>query len=212
MKRKILPRIFVVILTATLISTMLVSSIFAKYVTSARSGAGSGRPAAFGVEFSGIDTDRITINLAQDGEPAPVTGYFKQTYEIPFSLKCDANSEVDAAVTLKIDFDYDNFGKNITEIPIAGTGGATRTFGFRVYKYDKDSKSYVELSRKETNNIDKQKTWTAATPDTVLKGTEVAYKIELDFYYENASAQPASFTNFISDAMQINVIAKSVDP
>lgn len=105
MKNKILPRLLIGLVAATLISTMLVSSLFAKYITSSEEGPrASVTPAAFNVEFYGFELDKINVNFARDGLPVAPLGYSTETVRMPFRVKSGPESQVAADVTLEISF------------------------------------------------------------------------------------------------------------
>ena len=215
MRRKILPRIFLGLLTATLISTMMVSSIFAKFVTRFEEKSSSAVPAAFDVEFLGFDIDEITINLAKDGEPAPFMGYFKETVEIPFSVKCSSQSEVAADVTIDIAFNQD-FGKLLCVSNLNSASAKGVAIAYRIYKYDSATQAYVELEGNETREgvglNEYVSSWCSANTNIAKIGEEVKYKIEFDVTnnsFTSSLPHGARFYKFISDAITVNVIARS---
>ena len=212
MKKKILPRIFIFLLAVTVISTIAVSSVFAKYVSS-KSGTGNNvRPAAFDIEFSGFDVDKISVNFAKDGVPAPPIGYSIDTVEIPFGIKNSAESEVAANVTLKLEFD-----SYITGILNVDNRGVNEGFSFACRVYRKNGSSYTELPYTTTTNGGV--TVCTLSPLALPVGQTLDFKIEVDTSYTSADDVPGSSKRenaykirYITDAITVKVDATSVNP
>ena len=213
MKKKILPRIFIFLLAVTVISTIAVSSVFAKYVSSKKGTGNNVRPAAFDIEFSGFDVDKISVNFAKDGVPAPPIGYSIDTVEIPFGIKNSADSEVAANVTLKLEFDSDF--KEMFKADNSGVGEGI-SCACRVYVYE--SESYNELNFVEstaTNELGKTVTvWTLDARELPVN-SQLQYKLEVDVTYNSydAVSQVSAYKlRYITDAITVKVDATSVNP
>ena len=208
MKKKILPRIFIFLLAVTIISTIAVSSVFAKYVSS---GEGEGidvRPAAFDIEFSGFDVDKISVNFAKDGVPAPALGYSKDTYVIPFGIKNIEESEIAANVIIKLEFDPD-FAALINRDNSGDNNGFS--CGLRIYQ--KVNSAYTEIAYQILSSTQ----W--ATDALLLPvGQTLDCKLEVDVSYFSAESVPSDEAGtinkirYITDAITIKVDATSVNP
>ena len=102
-KRKIWPIIIVAVLVITLISTLVLSSVYAKYVTE-NSGNVEVRPASFELVMHTPMEDKIEVNFAADGEPGTPIGHTMVYKDFDFSVVTDS-SEVAAEYSLGINFD-----------------------------------------------------------------------------------------------------------
>ena len=102
-KNKILMRILLVILTLTLISTLVLSSVYAKYVKSLNNDVNTARPAGFDfyVEFS--DDRNLQASFALDGYPGNPIGYSRNEKYYDFKVQ-SCNSEVALDVSVKVNF------------------------------------------------------------------------------------------------------------
>ena len=102
-KNKILLRVAIIILIVTLITMLVLSSVYAKYVTKKNSDVSSGRPAAFEVVMKTPLDDEIEVNFAADGEPGSPIGYTKATKDYEFSVVTN-QSEVASDYSLELVF------------------------------------------------------------------------------------------------------------
>lgn len=102
-KSKILPRVIIVVLIIALISTLVLSSVYAKYVSKEDPGAVNSRPAAFELIMKTPLKDSIDYNFAVDGEPGNPIGHTETAKYYDFKVKT-SGSEVRAEYTLMIKF------------------------------------------------------------------------------------------------------------
>ena len=107
-KNKILTRICIGILSATIVSSLLVSSLFARYVSSGESKGNVVYPYAFGVELTGLEMDKITVNFSRDGAHATPLGYFTETISVPFTVKAAEYNEIATDISINLTFN-ENF-------------------------------------------------------------------------------------------------------
>lgn len=103
-KSKILPKIVLIILVITLISTLILSSVYAKYVSDKTPDPAEARPAAFELVMNNSDDGKIEVNFAADGEPGSPIGHTEAEKYYDFTVKT-SNSEVAADYMLTVTFD-----------------------------------------------------------------------------------------------------------
>ena len=101
-RRKILPKIIILVLVLVLITAIALSTVYAKYVTNDKNEQ-TARPAAFELVFEPSDDDGFEVDFALDGEPGAPIGYNKICKNYDFSVKT-TNSEVASNFDLKITF------------------------------------------------------------------------------------------------------------
>ena len=102
-RSKILPRVLIVLLIVALISTLVLSSVYAKYVSERDPGAVATRPAAFELIMKTPLQDSIDFNFAADGEPGTPIGHTETQKHFDFAVKT-SDSEVAATYKLEIKF------------------------------------------------------------------------------------------------------------
>lgn len=102
-KNKILMRILLVILTLTLISTLVLSSVYARYVKKHNSDANTARPAGIAFEAKFDDYVNIEAGYTIDDEPGNPIGHTEARRYYDFEVKT-CESEVALNVTTKITF------------------------------------------------------------------------------------------------------------
>lgn len=100
---KILPRILIVILSLTLISTLILSSVYARYVTRETFDPYSAYPAAFDFDVKFSDHENLQASFALDGYPGNPIGHSRNELYYDFYAQT-CNSEV--AVTLSFTFKF----------------------------------------------------------------------------------------------------------
>ena len=100
---KILLRVVMVLVALTLVTSMLVSTVFAKYITTDKLEGVSGRPAAFEFEVLGDHLSGVYSNLAQDGAPGAPIGYTEAEDHYMFTIE-SAKSEVGIKFEITITF------------------------------------------------------------------------------------------------------------
>lgn len=111
-RRKILPKIIILVLVLVLITAIALSTVYAKYVTNDKNEQ-TARPAAFELVFKPSNDDGIEVDFALDGEPGAPIGYNKICKNYDFSVKT-TNSEVAAEFDVKITFN-DKVAKRIKQ-------------------------------------------------------------------------------------------------
>ena len=102
-KSTILLKIAIIILILTLISALILSSIYAKYTSNDEQPTTSARPAKFELIMQTPSDDKITVNFASDGEPGAPIGYTEAYKDYDFKIKTDS-SEVASEVTISLTF------------------------------------------------------------------------------------------------------------
>lgn len=102
-RSKILPRVLIVLLIVALISTLVLSSVYAKYVSEKDPDEVASRPAAFELIMKTPLQDSIDFNFAVDGEPGTAIGHTEVQKHFDFAVKT-SSSEVAATYRLEIKF------------------------------------------------------------------------------------------------------------
>ena len=111
-RRKILPKIIILVLVLVLITAIALSTVYAKYVTNKEIDR-TARPAAFELVFDPSNEDGIEVNFARDGEPGAPIGYNEAYRKYDFSVRT-SSSEVASNFELKITFN-DKVAKRIQQ-------------------------------------------------------------------------------------------------
>ena len=111
-RRKILPKIIILVLVLVLITAIALSTVYAKYVTNKEIDQTT-RPAAFELVFKPSDDDGFEVNFALDGEPGAPIGYNEAYRKYDFSVRT-SNSEVASNFEVKITFN-DKVAKRIQQ-------------------------------------------------------------------------------------------------
>lgn len=102
-RNKILLRVAIIILIITLITALVLSSVYAKYVTDQPSPSAVSRPAAFDIVMKSPMQDEIEVNFAADGEPGAPIGHTEVEKAYEFSVVTDS-SEVASEYSLELIF------------------------------------------------------------------------------------------------------------
>ena len=197
-KNKIMMRICIGILAATLISSVMVSSLFARYISSGESEGNVAYPYAFGVELTGLEMDKISVNFSRDGAHATPLGYFTETFSIPFTVKAAPYNEIATDISIKLTFNK-AFSDLIKKDPYAQGASCA----YRVV--DTDGNVLGGTQTEVSNCI----IWTS-------NATTLGVAQELDFVLEisvhNTSLSVGYTTSeeykYISDAITVDVSAK----
>lgn len=224
MKKKILPRILISLTAATLLSAVIMSSIFAKYVTSSDPDKTvSVRPTSFKVVFDSLNMDAISADFAMD-EGGVYLGTTVKRISYPVTVT-STNSEAAANVTIKLSFNsamtalitkaryepyyyyyYDEYG-------LGNSSNRRISWDFKVYRVESDG-SKTALKGSETTANDAL-TWTSTTQNILYINDTHEYVIEFLVYHDdNKQFDTYSYDKgaHISDAVTIDVIATQVDP
>lgn len=219
---KILWRTTMVLMILTLVTSMLVSSVFAKYITTDKLEGVSGRPAAFEFKVIGDHMSGIYSNLAQDGAPGAPIGYTEAEDHYMFTIE-SAKSEVGISFVFTITFAPEVYTRILqarTDRYIDGLW-----CDYRVYKGVKDANGKVtsweqltgdvsettKLRSSETLN-DGSLVWTYTVdvapnqnPDGTTTG-KAYYKLEIIPYNSTLmNGQNVEEYFFSSDSIEINV-------
>lgn len=197
MIKKILPRILILLAVATLVSAIIVSSVFAKYTTNdSLPDVVKVRPTQFNVEYAvaysgkATSADLMYANFSSD----PNEGSEDKTFIYDVTAKL-VDSEVSANLILKITFDPEmNTLINSNEAGIFVT--------FSAYKV---SEGGTETPLSLTQNGAE---WTSDSDLLEIGGTDTnTYRIKFTVHY-TAGGTGA----FIPDAVKVDVVATQVDP
>ena len=102
---KIFPRILFTILALILVSSILLSTFFAKYITSNNILSNDGRPAAFEVVFEKEFDNLMSVNFAKDGEPGNPLGHTRVIKDYKFSV---VSNYTEVALTYDIIIEFNS--------------------------------------------------------------------------------------------------------
>ena len=201
-KNKIMTRICIGVLTATIISSVLVASLFARYISSGESKGNVVYPYAFGVELTGLDMDKISVNFSRDGAHATPLGYFTETFSIPFTVKAAPYNEIATDISIKLTFNSD-FTKLIEKDRY--TQGASCTY--RVL--DANGNDLNGNATPVGSGATKCIVWTS---DATTLGVAQELDFVLEISVHNTSLSVGYTTSeeykYISDAITVDVSAK----
>ena len=187
MIKKILPRILILLAVATLVSAIIVSSVFAKYTTNdSLPDVVTVRPTQFNVLISSASSNVMTANFADNGTGA-------KTFSYDVTVK-SADSEVAAYITLKLTLSPEM--KTLVDRAPATAGISC---DYAVYKVSGSTET--ALSGTESDAI-----W-MSEPDLLEIGATNTYRVKL-----TVSHTAGGTGEFISDAIKVDVIATQVDP
>lgn len=225
MRKKILPRILISIIALTIVSTMLVSTIFAKYIISNTKSTESARPASFNVKFDSPNMDTISANFAVDGGGSRIGMTVKR---IPYKVTVTStDSEAAANVTIKLSFNSEmtklidkarksRYYYDIAPYP-SGSSNTRISCDFEVYRIESNG-TKTKLEGKETT-ANSARTWTSTTQNVLNVSTTNNYSIEFSIeflvYHDDTMLWPYNCydkAKFVSDAVTVDVIATQVDP
>ena len=197
MIKKILPRILILLAVATLVSAIIVSSVFAKYTTNDSRPEVKVRPTQFNVEYAvaysgkATSADLMYANFSSD----PNEGSGDKTFIYDVTAKL-VDSEVSANLILKI-----TFAPEMNTLINSNEPGISVTFS--AYKV---SEGGTETALSLTQN---GAVWTSA-PDLleVDKPNQTnTYRIKFTVHHTAGGTG-----EFISDAIKVDVVATQVDP
>ena len=223
-KSKILPRIIIIALVVALISTVVLSAVYAKYVSKGDANA-SARPAVFELVMNSPRDEAIEFNFAVDGEPGAPIGYTEAKKSFDFSVKTSA-SEVSAEYFVTVDFN--------SKITAMINKARENRFedgiccDYEVYRYDPDTKEYVKIEGVEDpDEYNKTLTWTYQTktephenPDgssgTDENNKPVVAKYRLVITAYNNTMMPLTGNTskyvFSSNAVTVSVMSRQKNP
>ena len=196
-KNKILTRICIGVLAATIVSSLAVATLFAKYIST-----GSGKshvvyPYAFGVELTGLDMDKISVNFSRDGAHATPLGYFTETISVPFTVKAAEYNEIATNISINLTFN-ETFSALLKKDRY--TQGASCTY----HVVDANGNELSGTEREESGCT----VWTSAETELGI-AEELNFILKIDVH--NTSLSVGYTANeeykYISDAITVDVVA-----
>ena len=207
---KIFPRILLIICILILVSSILLSSIFAKYTASNNRPSSSGRPAAFEVVFEKEFDTLMSANFSADGEPGNPLGHTRTPKDYSFSV---ISNHTEVALTHELVIEFNSaVGKMMYT-------GKTNPFadGVSCYYevYEVTSSGEKQLTGTETISSSTVTKWTyvspniAPNPDTQRKTN---YILRIIFYNNTDMTANTNPYTFSADAIKITANAKQVNP
>ena len=206
---KIFPRILFTILALILVSSILLSTFFAKYITSNNILSNDGRPAAFEIVFEKEFDNLMSVNFAKDGEPGNPLGHTRVIKDYKFSV---VSNYTEVALTYDIIIEFNSVvGKMMYT-------GKTNPYadGISCYYevYEVTDKGETKLSGTELLSGNAITKWTytkpylAPNPSIQRKSN---YILRVIFYNNtDMTANPNGYT-FSSDAVTITANARQID-
>lgn len=211
MRKKILSKIFISIISLTLISTAIVSSVFAKYTVGPVQRGVSTRPAIFEVVFDNDHSTIVEANFSRDGEPGNPIGYSEYDKNYSFSV-INKYSEVKMQYKLTITFaaEVANFIRQAR----ANRYADGLCCDYKVYVYN--GTGYDSISGDETVDTTGAITWSYVNNKVALSPNDsVETKYQLRFTFYNSTDMPSSGNGdeyfYSSDSVTINVEALQID-
>lgn len=216
---KILPRIAVGILILVLVTTLILSSVYAKYVSKPETNPMNLRPAAMLVMINTPRDDKIKVNFAADGEPGTPIGHTEVVKNYDFEIVTEL-TEVAVQYELVITFNEkvterikqardDKFEDGVwcDYVVLYGTG--TDENGDPVYN------NVIEGNETVGDTI----TWTYASPDLIMpnetENSGVYYRLQMIFYNNTMMPSPTGNGSdyfFSSDCIGLEISSRQVDP
>lgn len=206
---KIFPRILFTILALILVSSILLSTFFAKYITSNNILSNDGRPAAFEVVFEKEFDNLMSVNFAKDGEPGNPLGHTSVIKDYKFSV---VSNYTEVALTYDIIIEFNSVvGKMMYT-------GKTNPYadGISCYYevYEVTDKGETKLSGTELLSGNAITKWTYTKPYLAPNPAiqrKSNYILRVIFYNNtDMTANPNGYT-FSSDAVTITAKARQID-
>lgn len=201
------------LLSAILLTALLMSSVYTKYTNSGSKSVGT-RPAIFDVVFDSEEDPIIEANFALDGDPGVTLGRTTLKKYHNFKVVTEQN-EVRTECSLSISF-KDGFSDNMI-VPTVDNANFTSTFAdglwysYRVYRVVNKGESNESVEEITFNGTPTQTNWTGYS--VILEPHEtidfrlemIIYNTDLDYapndkelaYYTDAITITASGTQLI---------------
>ena len=196
---KIFKRVLIVLAMLALVSAILTSSTYARYVSTVEPKYTT-RPAMFDIVYDSDDEPMIEYNYARDGEPGSALGHTEVIKHYDFSIVMDEN-EVRTKLDLKINFTSAIADKIVKPIrkdsPTDFDYGAYYEdglrFSYKVYKIDNKGTASEILTEITTGPASTQNSnlteWTYNEIFDVAVGKPRSFDYRLEFtFYNNTSA------------------------
>lgn len=197
MIKKILPRILILLAVATLVSAIIVSSVFAKYTTNDSRPEVTVRPTQFNVEYAvaysgkATSADLMYANFSSDPDAGPGDKTF--IYDVTAKL---VDSEVSANLILKI-----TFAPEMNTLINSNAAGISVTFS--AYKVSEEG-TETPLSLTQNGAV-----WTSDSDLLEIGSTNLTNTYRIKFTVHHTAGGTGEF---IPDAVKVDVIATQVDP
>ncbi len=202
-KNKIFIRICIGVVATTILSSTIVSSLFGKYISSGNADGKIVYPYAFGVEVTGLEMDKITVNFARDGAPATPLGYFTETISVPFTVKAAPYNEI--ATEVSVSFTFNTAFSNLIRKASTNRYDEGVCCDYSVLGPDGNIISGIETGKSGTGAI----TWTPSSKQQLAVNGELEYILQIDVH--NATLMDRNTTGeryeFITDAITVDVTA-----
>lgn len=194
---KIFKRVLIVLAILVLVSAILASSTYARYVCDIKRTYDT-RPAMFDIVYDSDDDPMIEFNYARDGVPGSALGHTEATTHYDFSIKMDEN-EVRTRLDLKINFASSIADKIVK--PIRKDREADFDYGahyedglrfsYKVYKINNKGDANESLTEITTGPASTQNNglteWTYNEIFDIENPQPLDYRLEFTFY-NNTSA------------------------
>ena len=217
-KSKILPRVIIVILVVALISTLVLSAVYAKYVSKNDPSAVNTRPAAFELVMKTPLDDSIDFNFAVDGEPGTPIGHTETEKYYDFSVKIK-NSEVASTYILQI-----KFSEKIRALIKKGRANKMQdgvTCNFDVLQKN-SSGNYVSILKdsKAKDSVIDDGVWKYTTqtepnknPDPDVTTEEIEYRLVMIVYNNTDMPEGGNTDEYVlsTNGIEISVSSEQVD-
>ena len=187
MIKKIVSRVLIVLTVATLASAILMSAVFAKYISNDSSPAVTVRPTQFNVSISSASSNVMTANFADNA------GDKTFSYDVTVN---SADSEAAAYITLKLTLSSEM--KTLVDRASTTAGISCK---YAVYKVSGSTETALSGSPNASGSV-----WTSVR-DLLEIGDTNTYKVKLTVH--NTAGGTGEF---ISDAIKVDVVATQVDP
>lgn len=195
---KIFKRVLITLALLALVSAIVVSSTYARYVSEIKPKYNT-RPAMFDIVYDSDDDPMIEYNYARDGVPGSALGHTEATTHYDFSIVMDEN-EVRTKLDLKITFASSIANKIVKPIrkdsPTDFDYGAHYEnglrFSYKVYKINnkgEDNESLIEITTGPASTQNDGLTeWTYNEIFDIENPQPLDYRLEFTFY-NNTSAE-----------------------
>ena len=222
---KILPRIAVGILILGLVTTLILSSVYAKYVSKPETNPMNLRPAAMLVMINTPRDDKIKVNFAADGEPGTPIGHTEVSKYYDFEIVTEL-TEVAVQYELVITFNDkvterimqardDKFKDGVWCDYVVLYGTRKDENGDPIYE------NVIEGEEKFVKNSANADTieWTYASPDLIMpnatENSRVYYRLQMIFYNNTMMPSPTGNGSdyfFSSDCIGLEISSRQIDP
>lgn len=216
---KILPRIAVGILILVLVTTLILSSVYAKYVSKPKTDHMNLRPAAMLVMINTPRDDKIKVNFAADGEPGTPIGHTQVEKNYDFEIVTELN-EVAVQYELVITFN-EKVTERIKQARDDKFEDGVWCDYVVLYGTEKDENGDPVYNNviKGNETVGDTITWTYASPDLIMpnatENSGVYYRLQMIFYNNTMMPSPTGNGSdyfFSSDCIGLEISSRQVNP